>query len=949
VVSDLSDRLRVALVDRYTIERELGRGGMAVVYLAEDRRHQRKVALKVLRPELAQSLGGERFLREIQLAAQLNHPHILPLHDSGQTDGVLWYTMPYVEGESLRDRLTREGQLPLDEALRITQEVADGLGYAHTHGVIHRDIKPENILLSDGHAVIADFGIATAVTKAGGERLTETGIAVGTPAYTSPEQASGSRTVDERADLYSLGCVLYEMLSGDPPFGGATPQAVLARQAQERVPSIEIVRPDLPDFVVHVVRRCLAKVPADRFATATELRDAIRARATGEAVPMRRRRARGLILAALVVVLAVAGLWRLGVFAPADLDPRRVMVYALADGGDGGGQGANIAAMIVYALDGLGNLRVLEGGVPPPVAGPMLEAGREDARARGAGFFIAGNVVPHGDSAEVMLTLFDIRGDSVVERTPRWSVPVNETWRAGVRAASELVPYLIPTGGPVDFSAIVDRDLAAVGHFFEGEAHFRRAEYDSAATHFADALDADTLLGIAALRGAEATIWAHRPEWGAVLFLPALERATWSGVRYDEYARGLAHYLSGRADSAVARLRRAMALDSSWAWPWQVVGDVYTHLLPRASPLDSLAEDAFLRAHALDPGFSPILLHLVELAARDSAVPRAESLLVQFRASTTDTVQITMAELMVRCVRERPGAVDWSREAAAHAQAVLNAGYGLAAGGAQLPCAAAAFGAVWGEGAASRGTRFFGLVGLQGVLAAQGRIPALRTLLTDVQGSDMHAQAGMLYVLDALAGLPFADEARAAAAGFRAEFEVGSIASNRLWFLGTWEAAYGDPLEADRIADTLAARAREAVTRAAAEGAGDRLPESVRELQLLAHSVAAHAALARADTVVATRLLSTLDPAGGISAIAWRPWMSLGWERLTLAELRLAAGLPGQAFALAANLAAPAPVIYPLYLRWSLDVRRRAAQALGNAGLASAVAETLDRLGSETD
>ena len=220
-MADLLERLKAALADRYAIEREIGAGGMATVYLAEDLKHHRKVAVKVLRSELAASLGAERFLREIEIAANLTHPHILGLFDSGEADGFLFYVMPYIEGETLRDRMNREGQLPLDDALQITREVAAALSYAHSHDVIHRDIKPENVLLSAGEAVVADFGIAQAITEAGGEHLTETGISIGTPAYVSPEQATGDQKLGGRSDVYSLGCVLYEMLAGESSWPAA--------------------------------------------------------------------------------------------------------------------------------------------------------------------------------------------------------------------------------------------------------------------------------------------------------------------------------------------------------------------------------------------------------------------------------------------------------------------------------------------------------------------------------------------------------------------------------------------------------------------------------------------------------------------------------------------------------------------------------------------------------
>jgi TolB-like protein/tRNA A-37 threonylcarbamoyl transferase component Bud32 len=263
---DELDRLRSALSDRYSVEGEIGHGGMANVYLAQDLKHDRRVAIKVLRPDLASMLGPERFLREIQIEAGLQHINILPIHDSGEAGGFLYYVMPYVEGESLRARIDREKQLPLDDALHITHEIAEALSYAHDHGIVHRDIKPENILLSGGHAVLADFGIARAIGVAGGQRVTESGHAVGTPHYMSPEQAGGEPDLDGRSDLYSLGCVLYEMLAGDPPFTGA----VIARHMAESPPPLLVVRPSVPPTVGEAIERALAKSPADRFATASD-------------------------------------------------------------------------------------------------------------------------------------------------------------------------------------------------------------------------------------------------------------------------------------------------------------------------------------------------------------------------------------------------------------------------------------------------------------------------------------------------------------------------------------------------------------------------------------------------------------------------------------------------------------------------------------------------------
>jgi serine/threonine-protein kinase len=272
---DLLARLQAGLTGRYRIERELARGRTATVCVAYDMKHDRQVALKVLHPELAAAVGPERFLREIQFAARLEHPHIVALHDSGEADGLLYFVMPYVVGESLRDRLEREAQLPIAEALRIAGDVADALGYAHGLGVVHRDIKPENILLADGRALVTDFGIARAISAAGSERLTETGIALGTPAYMSPEQGMEEGEVDGRSDLYALGCVVYEMLAGAPPFTGPTAQAILARHAVDPVAPIRTVRGTVSAGVERAVLQALAKVPADRFRSAAEFAHAL--------------------------------------------------------------------------------------------------------------------------------------------------------------------------------------------------------------------------------------------------------------------------------------------------------------------------------------------------------------------------------------------------------------------------------------------------------------------------------------------------------------------------------------------------------------------------------------------------------------------------------------------------------------------------------------------------
>src|SRR5215211_3114090 len=274
-MSDVLPRLTNALESRYRIAREVGVGGMATVYLAHDLRHERDVAIKVLHPDLAAALGAERFLAEIKTTAKLQHPHILPLLDSGAAGGLLFYVMPYVAGETLRQRLTRDTQLPIDDAVRLAREIADALGAAHAHGVVHRDIKPENILLQGGHALVADFGIALAVQQAGGQRMTQTGLSLGTPQYMSPEQAMGERVIDARSDIYALGAVLYEMLAGDAPFTGGSVQAIVAKVLNERPTPLHTLRDTVPDGVEQAVLTALAKLPADRFATARAFIDAL--------------------------------------------------------------------------------------------------------------------------------------------------------------------------------------------------------------------------------------------------------------------------------------------------------------------------------------------------------------------------------------------------------------------------------------------------------------------------------------------------------------------------------------------------------------------------------------------------------------------------------------------------------------------------------------------------
>jgi serine/threonine-protein kinase len=336
-MSDSLSRLRAALTGRYEIERELGTGGMATVYLARDVRHEREVAIKVLHPDLGAALGSERFLSEIKTTAKLQHPHILPLLDSGEADGLLYYVMPYVTGETLRQRIEREEQLPINAAITIAKEVADALSAAHEMGIVHRDIKPENILLRGNHALVADFGIALAVQQAGGARMTQTGLSLGTPQYMSPEQAMGERNIGPKSDIYSLGAVTYEMLAGEPPFTGHSVQAIVAKVMTERPVPLTTIRNTISPAVENAVHTALAKLPADRFGTASEFATALSSETNSQTIAVQNKRKRmpvPLVVglgAAGIVVAAVAGMIALKSGSRGDAFPYRMEITAPAE------------------------------------------------------------------------------------------------------------------------------------------------------------------------------------------------------------------------------------------------------------------------------------------------------------------------------------------------------------------------------------------------------------------------------------------------------------------------------------------------------------------------------------------------------------------------------------------------------------------------------------------
>ncbi|MGI9075893.1 MAG: protein kinase domain-containing protein [Gemmatimonadaceae bacterium] len=660
--------LRRALNERYAIERELGHGGMATVYLAHDRRHQRTVAVKVVRPDLSEALRAERFLREIRTAAQLTHPHILAVHDSGEVDGLLYYVMPYVDGESLRARLQHEKQLPIDEALRITREIADALSYAHSRGVVHRDIKPENILLAGSHALVADFGIAALIDQgASFDKLTGTGVMLGTPAYMSPEQVSGDGELDGRSDIFSLGCVLYEMLAGEPPFTGSSVQTVLAKRFASPPQSIRNTRATVPLAVDHAVSRALAVVPADRFPTAAKfaealtvsgvaaLSDAPAAHAIGAAHVASPRtrwglRARALVVAGVAAFLTLAFWWRTSPpFRTSSIPSASPTVVAvLPFTVHGGGQlaylGDGMVNLLSTKLDGAGELRSAD----PRAVLAVARAGREVfdpmhasalAERLGAGLFVLGDVVEAGGKVHLSAALYEVKGSGTT--APSASV---EGSAADVLAlVDQLTTQLLSRRGkglstPVgSISSVTTSSLPALKAYLEGESLFRGGQFASAVEAFQRAVTLDTAFALAYYRLSVAAEWNGEPE----RTLRAAEQAVVYGERLSEHDRRLLDaFLAFRHGAAVEAERLYRAILGTYPHDlegWMQLAEVQFHYGPMTSGRSiSESREAFERVLALEPEHIGALFHLARVAVvegqhaeLDSLVQRANRLGVE--------------------------------------------------------------------------------------------------------------------------------------------------------------------------------------------------------------------------------------------------------------------------------------------------------------------------------
>ena len=652
-MTDHAARLQAALADHYRVERELGRGGMATVYLARDLKHERLVALKVLHPQLAATLGSERFLREIRTVARLQHPHILSVHDSGEAAGLLWFTMPYVEGESLRDRLAREHQLPVDSALRIAHETARALDYAHRHGVVHRDIKPENILLTnDGDTLVTDFGIGRAIgAPTADQRLTETGVVIGTAAYMSPEQAAGERDIDGRSDVYSLGVVLYEMLAGEAPFTGPTAQAIIARRFTETPRPIRPIRSTVPQEVEEVVMRSLARLPADRPATAAvfaETLDSVR-RPTAVAAtqptrpaafPARSQSRRKWVGAAggVVVVVLIGSLLRSRTAATPALDASLLAVapFDVLDSKLGLWR-EGMVDLLSRNLDGAGPLRTVS-----PTVVVRRWSGRADpesaadlGRRTGAGLALYGSLLTSGrDSVRVRATLLDVQRGRTVEE---WELTdaADHVDRLGDSLTFRLLRGLGRTRpvGSVRAAGIGSSNLPAVKAFLQGEQHLRRSEWDSALGYYERALRLDSTFPLALRRAGFALGWI-RTGYDSLSIVYALRAGAANHglpprdsmlLTSDSLLASLlsAGALGIRADSAwgpriqrlFSTLDHATRVYSDDPEVWFSLGEAGHHLGALVGRTSEQEFQAFDRAIELDSAFAPAYLHPIEVSA----------------------------------------------------------------------------------------------------------------------------------------------------------------------------------------------------------------------------------------------------------------------------------------------------------------------------------------------
>ena len=942
----LSRRVLDGLGERYDIREEAGRGGMATVWLALRRSDGKRVALKVLRRGLAQALGTHRFLREIGIASHVHSPALMPLEESGEVDGVLYYVMPFAEGGSLRALMERERQLALADAVRIARSLAMGLSALHAEGFVHRDIKPENVLLdADGSVFLADYGIARAISSAESEIHTSTGIVLGTPTYMSPEQAGGE-LVDARSDLYSLGCLLYEMLVGSPPFHGVSTQALIARHMGEPPASLRRVRPTISDELESVVLRTLAKVPADRFASADAFvaaLDAAQREEAGVATPRRRprssRRIIAVALAAFIVTGGISAYWypRRAVA----LDPDRVVVFPFTTVGPGhAGEGEQMAFLIGSALERTEATKWLDGlpllneqeRIGPRALG--AERARELARGARARYYLAGSVSHLGDSVTVQLRVHDAQNGSVV--AGRTESAAKSSASAGdlvLKAVVSVLPSLTGLAKVVDVSALTGRNPAAVDSWLRGEREYRRYRMPEALRFLEQAVSADSFLAPAAFRAALAASWTKHPDTALALVRLALRHADVLSARQRPFARSLERFLAGRADEAIIALRPALTPEEETADAWMLAGEIQLHLLPTIGldssarrvipaptvwPLEAFAQDAFERARAIDPEFSPPFEHMAYYAARRGDATAFARYATLLTTTNPDSILAARTGLIDRCIRTGATSIDWKAESKRNVRRVFEVGtilHSATAPGVRR-CAVSALSAVLAADTAVGAEDWSALVALHGMLVAQGEVSrALR--LVDSATTTGLPQAVALFVIDEAAGVNVGHRG----ANFVAQLEaaITSRGPSSLWLLSMRAARAHDAARLVQIVSLLDARTR--------------APAAQRLDSLMARVALAYLAVAQHDTTLALRRFEELIPTAPHQEVESSVWESLAPERLEYARLLLARGKPADAHRVASTIDQPSIFIHQLFLRASLDLRAAAARALNDRRL----------------
>jgi tetratricopeptide (TPR) repeat protein/tRNA A-37 threonylcarbamoyl transferase component Bud32 len=639
-MADLQGPLQSALGSGYRIERELGGGGMSRVFLAEEVALKRRVVIKVLPPELAAAINVERFRREIQLAASLQHPHIVPLLTAGESGGLLYFTMPFIEGETLRARLEREGRLPVAAVTRIARDVADALAYAHRRGIAHRDIKPENVLLSDDHALVTDFGVAKALSRAtGAATLTAVGVTLGTPVYMAPEQAAADPAADHRTDLYAVGVLAYEMLGGRPPFVGSSPQQVLAAQITEAPEPITRLRSDLPPSLAATVMRCLEKEPSARWQSAGELKAGLDGVATPAALPAAARSRRLRVASAAVLVLALAAVAivvarsrRSTVRASPSLVA--VLPFSVRGSPDIAYLGEGMVNLLSTSLDGAGDLRTVDPRAVLSMArqvgatAPDPASGAAVAERLGAGRFILGDVVEAGGRMQITAALYG----RARTRTPLATGAVEGDGVQVFSLVDQLAARLLAasSGGPAArvtrIAAVTTASLPALKAYLDGEAAFGQGRMDSAVVAFQQAVAIDTSFALAYYRLSVAAEWAIRP----ALASEAAEQAVRHSAHLADHDRLLLQALQttrrGAGAEAARQYRGILATYPDDFEAWVQLAEVLFHFGPILGHPPGESRPEWEKVLYLDPAYASALVHLARIAALERRPNEVDSL-----------------------------------------------------------------------------------------------------------------------------------------------------------------------------------------------------------------------------------------------------------------------------------------------------------------------------------